>query len=89
MKIDGHNVKDLNIKWLRQNIGLVSQEPILFAMSIAENIRYGKDGVTQAEIEQAATEANAHKFIMTLPQVALSIYIFNLAYYVFNKNIYC
>ena len=49
--------------------GIVSQEPTLFATTIAENIRYGRDGVTQAEIELAAKKANAHNFISKLPSV--------------------
>ncbi|CAH1787977.1 unnamed protein product [Owenia fusiformis] len=65
--IDGNNIRDLNVKWLRQHIGIVSQEPVLFATTIAENIAYGRDGVTQAEIEMAAKEANAHNFIMQFP----------------------
>ena len=46
---------------------MVSQEPVLFATTIAENIRYGKEGVTQTEIEEAAEAANAHSFISELP----------------------
>ncbi|CAF3844083.1 unnamed protein product [Rotaria sp. Silwood1] len=65
--IDGRPITDYNIKQLRQNIGVVSQEPILFGMSIYENIRFGKVNATRAEIEQAAREANAHHFIMQLP----------------------
>jgi ABC-type multidrug transport system fused ATPase/permease subunit len=49
--------------------GVVSQEPVLFATTIADNIRYGKIDVTQAEIEKAAQEANAHDFIKQLPEV--------------------
>ena len=60
-------MRDLNLHWLRQHIGIVSQEPVLFATTIAENIRYGRDGVTQAEIESAAKAANAHSFISELP----------------------
>jgi len=60
-------VKDLNLPWLRQHIGVVSQEPVLFGTTIAENIRYGKEGVTQEEIEAAAKAANAHSFILELP----------------------
>ena len=67
--MDDVDLRDLNIRWLRQQIGVVSQEPVLFATSIKENIMFGRDGVTQAEIEQAAKEANAHNFIMTLPEV--------------------
>ena len=67
--IDGLNVKDINVEWLRRQIGVVSQEPVLFATSIAENISYGLDGVTQQDIEAAAKEANAHGFIKMLPKV--------------------
>ncbi|CAF4619274.1 unnamed protein product, partial [Rotaria sp. Silwood2] len=65
--IDGRPITDYNVKQLRQNIGVVSQEPILFGTSIYENIRFGKVNATQAEIEQATREANAHNFIMQLP----------------------
>uniref|UniRef100_A0A8C6XFF9 ABC-type xenobiotic transporter n=1 Tax=Naja naja TaxID=35670 RepID=A0A8C6XFF9_NAJNA len=65
--IDGHDIRTLNIKWMRENIGIVSQEPVLFATTIAGNIRYGKEDITDAEIEQAAKEANAYDFIMKLP----------------------
>ncbi|CAL1526271.1 unnamed protein product [Lymnaea stagnalis] len=66
--LDGKDVKELNIKWLRRHIGLVSQEPILFATTIAENIRYGRDNVTMEEIIQATKNANAYDFIMKLPE---------------------
>jgi ATP-binding cassette subfamily B (MDR/TAP) protein 1 len=69
--VDGNDIKDLNIKWLRQHIGVVSQEPVLFAMSIADNIRFGRDGVSQEEIEKAARQANAHSFISELPLVSI------------------
>ncbi|ETE63392.1 Multidrug resistance protein 1, partial [Ophiophagus hannah] len=65
--IDGHDIRTLNIKWMRENIGIVSQEPVLFATTIAGNIRYGTEDITDAEIEQAAKEANAYDFIMKLP----------------------
>jgi len=52
--------------------GVVSQEPILFATTIAENIRYGREGVTQAEIEQATKESNAYDFISNLPMVSIT-----------------
>ena len=67
VKLDGVNIQDLNIAWLRKQIGLVGQEPVLFAGTIAENIGYGKEGATMAEIEAAAKSANAHSFIETLP----------------------
>ncbi|XP_067650527.1 ATP-dependent translocase ABCB1-like isoform X2 [Haliotis asinina] len=66
--LDGNDIKDLNIRWLREHIGIVSQEPILFGTTIAENIRYGHEGVSQSEIEAAAKNANAHDFIMGLPE---------------------
>jgi ATP-binding cassette subfamily B (MDR/TAP) protein 11 len=59
----------LNLKWWRTHIGVVNQEPLLFATTIAENIRMGKDNATQKEIEDAAKNANAHSFIMALPEV--------------------
>ena len=75
MLIDGQNIRDLNVKWLRRNIGLVSQEPVLFATTIADNIQYGRDGVTQQEIETAAKNANAHDFIMKLPKVNSALHL--------------
>ncbi|XP_068791162.1 ATP-binding cassette sub-family B member 5 isoform X2 [Struthio camelus] len=65
--LDGQDIRTLNVKWLRENIGIVSQEPVLFATTIAENIRYGREDVSDAEIEQAAKEANAFDFISRLP----------------------
>ncbi|KAM7383493.1 hypothetical protein PAMP_003139 [Pampus punctatissimus] len=65
--IDSHDIRSLNVRYLREMIGVVSQEPILFATTIAENIRYGRPNVTQQEIEQAAKESNAYDFIMNLP----------------------
>ena len=70
VKLDGNNLKDLNVRWLREHIGIVSQEPILFATTIAENIRYGRLDVTQEEIVAAAKEANAADFIDELPDVS-------------------
>ena len=67
--IDGTDVREFNIRWLRQHIGVVSQEPVLFGTTIAENIRYGREDATQEDIEMAAREANAHDFICQLPQV--------------------
>ena len=55
------------MKWLRSNIGVVSQEPVLFDTTIAENISYGREGATMEEIETAAHAANAHNFISELP----------------------
>ncbi|XP_012942089.1 ATP-dependent translocase ABCB1 [Aplysia californica] len=66
--IDGHNIKDINLAWLRGQIGVVSQEPVLFDATIGENIRFGHLSATQKEIEQAAIDANVHDFISTLPE---------------------
>ncbi|BBN16210.1 autophagy-related protein 9 [Marchantia polymorpha subsp. ruderalis] len=66
--IDGLDIKSIQLRWLREHIGLVSQEPVLFGTSIKENISYGKEGATMEEIEHAAALANAAKFIMRVPQ---------------------
>lgn len=65
--LDGNNLRDINVKHLRNQIGLVSQEPVLFATTISANIAYGCPGATQDEIEEAARQANAHDFIMSFP----------------------
>ncbi|KAK3445783.1 hypothetical protein EUGRSUZ_A01009, partial [Eucalyptus grandis] len=65
--IDGINLKEFQLKWIRSKIGLVSQEPVLFACSIKDNIAYGKEGATLEEIKAAAELANAAKFIDKLP----------------------
>ncbi|KAF7123906.1 hypothetical protein RHSIM_Rhsim12G0140800 [Rhododendron simsii] len=67
--IDGINLKDFQLNWIREKIGLVSQEPVLFTCSIKDNIAYGKDGATLEEIKGAVEIANATKFIDKLPQV--------------------
>ncbi|KAK2720057.1 hypothetical protein QYM36_004086, partial [Artemia franciscana] len=66
--IDGRDIRDLHVGWLRGHIGVVGQEPVLFGTSIKENIRYGKVGVGDEAIIRAAKEANAHDFITKLPQ---------------------
>ncbi|KAI5058686.1 hypothetical protein GOP47_0026856 [Adiantum capillus-veneris] len=65
--IDGKDIKKLRLESLRRCIGLVQQEPALFSTSIYENIRYGKEGATEAEVVEAAKVANAHGFISGLP----------------------
>ncbi len=69
MTLDGHSVADLNIRWLRRVTAVVSQEPVLFDASIEQNIRYGREDVSQEDIERACRQANAHDFIQSLPQV--------------------
>ncbi|EPY82643.1 ATP-binding cassette, sub-family B (MDR/TAP), member 11-like protein [Camelus ferus] len=66
--LDGHDIRSLNIQWLRAQIGIVEQEPVLFSTTIAENIRYGRKDATMEDIVRAAKEANAYSFIMDLPQ---------------------
>lgn len=68
--VDGQPVSDYNLRWLREHIGVVSQEPILFQATIRENILFGRDSATDAEVYEAAKMANAHDFIMTLPDVS-------------------
>ncbi|CAL9138668.1 unnamed protein product [Musa acuminata var. zebrina] len=65
--IDGIDLKELRLKWVRERIGLVSQEPVLFTTTIRENIAYGKEGATAEEIQRAAKLANAAKFIDKMP----------------------
>ncbi|KAI3419804.1 uncharacterized protein J3R85_013012 [Psidium guajava] len=66
--LDNVDLKTLQLKWLRDQIGLVNQEPALFATTILENILYGKPDATMAEVEAAASAANAHSFITLLPK---------------------
>lgn len=65
--LDNVDIKTLQLTWLRDQIGLVNQEPALFATTILENILYGKSDATIAEVEAAASAANAHSFISLLP----------------------
>ncbi|XP_046390861.1 ATP-dependent translocase ABCB1-like isoform X2 [Ischnura elegans] len=65
--LDGIDVRSLNLHWLRSQIGVVPQEPVLFGATIAENIRYGRENVTIEELHKAAELANAHSFITALP----------------------
>lgn len=69
--LDGHDIKALNIRWLRSLMGLVQQEPVLFDLSIRDNIAYGDNSreVTQEEVERAARMANIHELVIALPQV--------------------
>jgi ATP-binding cassette subfamily B protein len=68
IKLDGRDIREIKLKSLRQNIGIVQQDVYLFAGSVMENIRYGKPDATEAEIVAAAQNANAHEFIMGLPE---------------------
>ncbi|PRZ12153.1 ATP-binding cassette, subfamily B, MsbA [Laceyella sediminis] len=68
IRIDGHNIREVTLKSLRGQIGLVLQENILFSGSVAENIRMGNIDATEEEIRAAARAANAHEFIEGLPE---------------------
>eukprot|EP00298_Acanthocystis_sp_HF-20_P015907 c21313_g2_i2.p1 GENE.c21313_g2_i2~~c21313_g2_i2.p1 ORF type:complete len:1261 (-),score=558.88 c21313_g2_i2:339-4121(-) len=68
VKIGNHELSQIDLTELRSRIGLVSQEPCLFNLSIYENIKIGKPDATQEEIEEAAKAANAHDFILGLPE---------------------
>ncbi|KAH9101252.1 hypothetical protein LEN26_015804 [Aphanomyces euteiches] len=65
--LDGRDISKLQIKWLRSQIGLVSQEPVLFATTVFENIAAGGNNISREEVIAAAKLANAHDFIMDLP----------------------
>ena len=66
--IDGQDVRDLQLTDLRRHIGIVNQDPFLFSTSIAENIRFGKPGASDAEVRAAAQTAQADDFIEALPE---------------------
>jgi ABC-type multidrug transport system fused ATPase/permease subunit len=66
--LDGRDLRALDAGWLRRQVGVVAQEPLLFSMSIADNIRYARPEATQAEVEAAARAANIHDFIAGLPE---------------------
>jgi ATP-binding cassette subfamily B (MDR/TAP) protein 1 len=66
--IDGEDVRDLDLQYMRAQIGLVSQEPVLFNMSVADNIAYGCPDASMEKIQEAARSANAHAFIEALPE---------------------
>lgn len=67
VKIDGKDVRDLTLKSLRDHIGIVQQDVYLFVGTVFDNIRYGKPDATREEVIEAAKNANAHEFIMSLP----------------------
>ena len=69
--LDGHDIRSLHIQWLRGQMGLVQQEPILFDCSIKNNIAYGDNSrdVSMQEIIDAAKQANIHTFVSSLPEV--------------------
>ncbi len=68
VKIDGQDIRDVTLKSLRDQIGIVQQDVYLFAGTVMDNIRYGRPGATREEAIMAAKSANAHEFIMALPE---------------------
>ncbi len=68
IRLDGQDIRRLDARWLRQRIGTVAQEPVLFSTSVAANIRYGRPEASDDEVEAAARAANAHDFISDLPE---------------------
>ena len=80
------DIRELNVKWLRSQIALVAQEPILFNASVADNIRYGVNDreVTEEEIIEAAKSANIHNFIVSLPLVCMYIYLSCTYFYAYT-----
>jgi ABC transporter fused permease/ATP-binding protein len=65
--LDGHDLRTLDPQWLRRQIGIVAQEPVLFSASVLDNLVYGRPDATPAEVEAAARTAHCHEFITTLP----------------------
>lgn len=68
IQLDGVDIRELDKNWLREQVGVVRQEPILFATSIMDNIRYGRPSATEEEVVAVAKAANAHEFISAFPE---------------------
>ena len=64
--LDGVDLRDLDLNWLREQIGYVGQEPVLFAVSLRENLQLGKEEATQEEIDAALRKAEAYDFVYNL-----------------------
>jgi ABC-type multidrug transport system fused ATPase/permease subunit len=70
--VDKKDIRQMDLTWLRSNISVVSQEPVLFTATINENIRFGNMSATDEQIREAARLANAHEFIEALPKVMIA-----------------
>ena len=68
ISLDGRDIRSVELTWLRDQMAIVSQEPMLFHGTVADNIRYGRPGASDDEVEAAAREANAEEFVLKLPQ---------------------
>lgn len=67
--VDGHDIRSLDLQWLRSHIGYVQQEPVLFGVSVRDNLTYGLDrNVSDNELDEACRKANAHDFVQQFPQ---------------------
>lgn len=66
--VDGHDIRELNIAWFREQMGVVSQEPVLFAGTVTQNIQLGAPNATMEEVEEAAKQALVHEFVCKLPE---------------------
>ena len=90
--LDGRDIRELNVRWLRNQIGIVSQEPVLFGTTIRENIAFGSlsENVTLEEVQEAAKLANAHNFVSALPDVSPSnIFLQCMATLLFMCSVRC
>ncbi|KAK4425202.1 ABC transporter B family member 20 [Sesamum alatum] len=67
ISLDGRDLKSYNLRWLRNHLGLVQQEPVIFSTTVRENIIYARHNASEAEMKEAARIANAHHFISSLP----------------------
>ena len=67
---DGVNAKDYNLAWLRSQIGLISQDPVIFDGTVLDNVRFGKPDATMEEVFEACDTSCADEFIARLPQVS-------------------
>ena len=68
IRLDGIDIRDIKLSSLRRNVGVVQQDVYLFAGTVLENLRYGKPGADEAQVVEAAKKANAHDFILSLPE---------------------
>ena len=68
ISVDGQDIRNIKLNSLRKNIGMVQQDVYLFAGTIFDNIKYGRPDATKEEVIEAAKEANAYDFIMSLPK---------------------
>ena len=86
------DIRQLNFQWIRSRLGLVGQEPILFDLTIAENITYGLENIPMSEIIDASIRANIHEFIQQLPEVSINCIkaiVFNMSIKGLRDTMWC